>query len=602
MNKIFQIYNSIPKDYSNKKLIANLLTFLTDKPKTNDALLDFIYKQTKDNIIDLLHLIGILNQKYNESQKIANTNKRKHLGIYYTDYSIARKLAKESLNKIKNYEIFNVKFYEPCAGTGIFVIAYIDEVISKFNLTTKNDIQRVINNIFYSDIDEFAIKILNEILPSYINKIYNVKIKINKDNYYMGDVLFANKNNRIKKINPIKIFKLKNGFDIVLTNPPYKLLKANSNKYSNEGSNLHEEEIKKIIDFIKDNNIYKYNSGTLNFYKLFVEEILENYTNKNSKIGLLIPVTLLNDKQSEKLRKLILENHKIEKIYTIQENNEFFPDICQSFTFFNIHKGQKTNNINMISNIIKKEDIEKKGFTVNVELFKEISDSKPIIIENQIGIRLLQKINKKDKIKRFINILNLRGELDLTFYKKYITKNKTSYRLIRGSNIDEFNIKNLNDYVNEDFMNSIGPKSNHVKTKRIACQQISNIHSKKRLKFTIVDKNYILGNSCNYLLIKNNLFNDNLITLDYLLGILNSNLLDWRFKLTNSNNHISNYEISELPIASPSLNQKRDVEKVVNLLKQDTENIKLIEKLNNLIFEIYNLKDKETEFINNKYL
>lgn len=31
-------------------------------------------------------------------------------------------------------------------------------------------------------------------------------------------------------------------------------------------------------------------------------------------------------------------------------------------------------------------------------------------------------------------------------------------------------------------------------------------------------------------------------------AILNSSLLNWRFKITSTNNHINNYELDELPI------------------------------------------------------
>ena len=34
-----------------------------------------------------------------------------------------------------------------------------------------------------------------------------------------------------------------------------------------------------------------------------------------------------------------------------------------------------------------------------------------------------------------------------------------------------------------------------IKQERIACQQIANIHKKRRINYTIIPKDYILGNS-----------------------------------------------------------------------------------------------------------
>ena len=74
------------------------------------------------------------------------------------------------------------------------------------------------------------------------------------------------------------------------------------------------------------------------------------------------------------------------------------------------------------------------------------------------------------------------------------------------------------------------------------CQQISNVDMQKRLKFVFCEKTDILGTP-NYI-ISTRQSED----LKKLFFILNSELLNWRFKITSSNNHINNYELDELPI------------------------------------------------------
>jgi len=597
MGEAFKYYNSIPKTYFTENLINRLLDFFIKRPSNNDQFYNFFYNELSDKPIELTELIGLIHQKKQEQEKIDNTNKRKHLGIYYTDYDIARLLAKNALKDISPEELTRIKFFEPCVGGGIFVIAYIDEIMERLSNDTAI-LETLFTNIYYSDIDESAVRLFNSLLPLYIQKKYNYPIKI-KNNFYIGDVLFNKVNNIITKNNPLQIFNLKDGFDVILTNPPYKLLKGTANKYNGE----YFKEIDNVIKFIKKNNIYPYNEGTLNYYKLFVEDILENFSNNNAKIGLLIPNTLLTDKQSEKLRKRILSKYNLNKIYTIPEKNNFFPDITQAFCFLNIDKKKITTNIEIIKNIESKDDFKQTPIVIDYETIKSVSESHPIIVEDDLSLEILKKISKHRKLKELKSFKNLRGELDLTFHKQFITKNKTGLQLVKGINIAEFKLKTIDNYVGENFINQISAKSSDIIKERIACQQISNVNNKKRLKFALVKPNTILGNSCNYLSEQGNLFIQNNVSLKYLLALLNSHLLDWRFRITNSNNHIGNHELDELPIAIPDIDTKNNIEKIVDVMLLDEgKNNDLQRRLNNYVFKLYNINDKEADFIQNKYL
>ena len=77
-------------------------------------------------------------------------------------------------------------------------------------------------------------------------------------------------------------------------------------------------------------------------------------------------------------------------------------------------------------------------------------------------------------------------------------------------------------------------------------------------------------------------------------------LLNWRFKITNSNNHISNYELAELPIALPSISDRKEIEKLVSLIKNnnDQENVY---KLNTKVFELYGLNKEEVDYVLGKH-
>ncbi len=372
---IFSTYNSlITNGMSEDDIIETLFNILQTNKIENNLTLSTFFSQfiNQKNIdhISLIEMIGLAHQKKKEKQKFSHTDKRKHNGIYYTNYVIAKRIAEDTLS------LFNGKFnptkhtfLEPCSGHGIFAIAYLDTIFET-NKEYLNQVQIIVNNMYFADIDKEAILLLKKILPIYLKSKYDVLAIVPESNVYIGDVLFKQKKDTISKIDLKTIFNMKDGFDIVVTNPPYKLLKANSNKYNGNTDN-YKKQITKVLTFIRKNNLYKYNSGMLNLYKLFVEEILENLTKNDAKIGLLIPSTLLSDKQSYGLRNRILEKYAFSTIYKIPEKNNYFLDISQAFCFFSIDKNKQTKDIKLKISIKDNNDLEKPEIRINK---KDIND------------------------------------------------------------------------------------------------------------------------------------------------------------------------------------------------------------------------------------
>src|SRR5699024_320551 len=190
-----------------------------------------------------------------------------------------------------------------------------------------------------------------------------------------------------------------------------------------------------------------------------------------------------------------------------------------------------------------------------------------ILILNDDEYEILNNMNKFYKLKDLNCITNSRGEMDVTLHKDFIKRKKSKYPIVRGRNIGryKFSKDDINEYAEDKFSENI-PKYKYVIKNRIVCQQISNINKKQRLSFGLVPPNYILANSCNFITVEENNYN---ITLYYLLGLLNSRLLNWYFKLFSSNNHINKYEIDMLPIPTQ---ETKIIKKIDSLVKQNIEN------------------------------
>ena len=181
----------------------------------------------------------------------------------------------------------------------------------------------------------------------------------------------------------------------------------------------------------------------------------------------------------------------------------------------------------------------------------------------------------------------MRGELDLTNDKHFITETKTPLKLIKGRNINAYKLSSVeNGYIYEDFLTK-SAKTIYIKKERIACQQIVNSKKNKRLMFTYVPPYNVLGNSCNFI----SLEKSSPYSIWFLLGLLNSSIMNWYFSVFNSNNHVSNYEIGYLPFPdnlNPKLITKIESLAKNNQLRPSKQTESLID---HYVKELYNIKD-----------
>ena len=332
------------------------------------------------------------------------------------------------------------------------------------------------------------------------------------------------------------------GFDIIVSNPPYAILKVNKKENKKEAYRKYYDEltakINNEVSYFNKSEYYQYSTeGMLNYYKLSIEMML-NLAKKEASFGIICPATLFTDCSAKKLRKFLLLKNRISEINYYPENANLFDNVSQATVIFYLTKNEKTTDINI--------KIKNDSFIVNIKDIEKSFSNLEIPYINKIGWEIIHKLSKFKKLKENGNIRNKRGELDLTLYKKFITNTPTKFRLVRGNMISEEKgiIDKNNEFVMEEFINNKSEDylTNDFNQSRLICQQISNIDTLKRLNFTISNKNDIIANSCNYLTIKNKK------SIKPLLAIMNSYLLNWRFKISSGNNHINNYELDELPI------------------------------------------------------
>lgn len=422
---------------------------------------------------------------------------------------------------------------------------------------------------------------------------------------------------------PEVFFRHNRGFDCVVMNPPYEILKPNRSEYVNHGATndvqrLQMQEFRKVKKRVDEESVFFRKSGqyklaisnVLNLYRLMIERALQ-ITSERGMLGVIVPSTVLCDQSASKLRSHILSNYKIDGIYDFPEKARVFDGACQAVSILLIDKARRGRSIPMAFDLKRAENLEKPEM-VGIKL-SEIRNFSPKLLHipklKKEAWDLMEKIHRYPPLSKIKWIRNKRGELDLTFYKIFVSTEDTGTKLIRGNHIERYRLNwsphEKPSYVKkEGFLKKLGnsPKVKDINRVRLAGQQICNMSQEWRLKFCLVEPNYILGNSCNYITVENDVLGGQ-IDLTYILALLNSRLLNWRFKLTSTNNHINNYELDALPIKIPTLINGKErklydiiIENVGKILSQG-RNPLLEREIDAAVFLLYGLSLNEMKVV-----
>lgn len=247
--------------------------------------------------------------------------KRKEQGIYYTptfivDY-IVRNALKPILEKCTSVdELKKIKVLDPACGSGSFLIKALEVILEKYKAFNYSDnqnlrVQIVLENLYGVDLDEQAVEIarlnllINSLeerakLPSLENNIKNGNSLISGTDEELER--YFGKNFRDKK--PFnweeqfpEVFK-QGGFDVIIGNPPYirpEKVEAEDRKY-----------------YIESGYFDKF-FGRFDIYILFLERAAK-ILKTDGILSFIIPSSFLNQNYAKILRKWFLSEFEIENL------------------------------------------------------------------------------------------------------------------------------------------------------------------------------------------------------------------------------------------------------------------------------------------------
>jgi Alw26I/Eco31I/Esp3I family type II restriction m6 adenine DNA methyltransferase len=543
-----------------------------------------------DSLDEFFFLSKVVEQGYfklitsPESNKLKNNLAvSKEFGVFYTPLKIAREMAEQAVLGSKSKVII-----DPCAGTGNLLAACME-----YAANNRIKLKRLIG----IELDTFSSKVAQKALNALKSSLkLDVEIEIlnadSLDIFSQQMELFAN--------------SVPTG--TIIINPPYGKIKFESDKLKNQETKLdfdsmHSEKkqanfeelkikIKKVLGSLTAGK------GSLEWSKVFLSLCFNRLTD-GEKLIFIGPCGWLNSVSQNDIRKAIVANKSIEKIHFLSETFTGFETVNQPIAIVTMNTSQNSE-VELVNNFQDASSVDYQS----LESLAHFGYPIPRITGE--GLNLFIRLQSFPKFAEFTHFSNLRGEIDQSIDKSIFTREPTDLRLIRGENIGRFSELTVPEERRffadvEAFHNkfSTKPKGKAYKKERIVCRQCSYMKQQRRLIFTLVPDNCVVGNSCNYIETPK-------ADLYFFLGLFNSALLDWYFRVLNGNNHVANYEIDDFPIPEVSQQLKSAIDKEVRelvLLYNDSDTpisttyTDKEAKLDSLIFQAFQLTEEEVTLV-----
>lgn len=371
---------------------------------------------------------------------------------------------------------------------------------------------------------------------------------------------------------PEWMFQIDSGFDIAIGNPPYRQVKKG----------IYSEA---FFPFSEGRD-----PGKQNLYKLFIE-LGYKLVNKNGIGCLIVQSSLLGDASSTHTRKMLLSHAKLIKVLEFPKAAEkreaqVFEGVLQGTCIALFQREKPSSDHQILISIgndtasVLTPDFASIGAQ---QIFSAYPESYNIPLVRKFDALVLRKIQNQSILLR--DLIHQResskGDFNLGTERLRFSNRRTPVKLIRGRNVHRYWIDyDVDEFVEETFK----PDAQRTNCQRrfLITQNITGTTDDWRLHVapSTLGERCLFGDTVNKILLK-----DEEDTY-FILGVLNSKVIDWNFRKTSTNNHVNGYEIDELPIPKSNKDQRKIVEFVVNAIIA-TNAPRFEQLINGLVFELF---------------
>ncbi len=387
---------------------------------------------------------------------------------------------------------------------------------------------------------------------------------------------FSYKGKKMPKVAPPVVPEFEGGFDAIVGNPPYDVME----KERGESSWPHYV----LAGYGKQKSNYQSAlGGKLNLFRFFVVRMLE-LVRSGGRVGMIIPMAMLADISCAATRRHLLFNAQniLADCFPQKDNasRRVFLDAKLSTA---VITGTKSRTIPASDAQIQvkvypwnKFEDEFRECLLRFPEFSQLDPvNTPVPLVDAKQWSVCQKLLRLSSVVRLGEMSDFqvtRGEINQTIFREFISENSSHERLLKGVEVARYGFnKELQQGHREWFDEKRFLKSNGAKPcvneRRIATQRITGVDERLRIVAAIMKPPAYFADSTNSIVIKKG----SPYRLEYLLGLLNSKLFQWRFKLTSSNNNVGTNELESMPFCKINFDDPTDKEKhdrMVELVEQ----------------------------------
>lgn len=344
------------------------------------------------------------------------------------------------------------------------------------------------------------------------------------------------------------------GFDAIIGNPPYEVVEKERTK----ASWPHQL----FVEAIKGSRSYgPALGGKLNMFRFFIVRA-SGLIGSGGSLGMIVPLSLLADISCSKTREyLIGQLQPIGFDCFPQKDNpkrRVFKDAKLSTVIFcgrkvQVESGQEKLNLriypwNTFDDMPRSSTLRLSEIT----LLDPVNVPIPLVSDEQW--RLCRKLHCAPGAMRLSDVKDVvvtRGEINQTIYREFITKNSSQQRLVKGVEIGRYCVRTKlsqgeREWFDEKSYMRAHSRKGVVGEKRIATQRITGVDERRRVIAAIIEPPAYFADSTNSIVVGDQAD----IRPEYVLGLLNSRLIQWRFKITSTNNNVGTNELESLPFVT----------------------------------------------------
>lgn len=304
-----------------------------------------------DNNDDLWKLIYLFESNLDAIQ-------RTNLGAVYTPKEIAKFIVKESFSLSTDKSVVPTML-DLCCGSGVFTLAFIEYFDNELGFRWPD----IVNAIHACDIDEKSVNFTKMIIRSY-EEINNKQPVSFEGRVIVCDALFDD----LKTL-----FNREDGFDMVLSNPPYIKLPNLDKSYRDKLKKLYPEKT----------------FGNFSFSNMFIR-LGYNLLSNRGIMGFITQNNFLTTKNAKPLRLFLSENRAVESI--INYKDKFVFDDIMAYTCILFATKEKKEKLSYYErDLIKVDDNWRdKSFDISYNGLNE----QPWVLSSDIVLRILDKLKK----------------------------------------------------------------------------------------------------------------------------------------------------------------------------------------------------------------